>query len=127
MAHNGRLEEVLNPVECAQRGLILPEELPEQVTEPEPGLTRQVLVHTPALMLVRHRMRRDWVGTAHSHPHEQLVYVVSGRLRVTVGGITSEYSCGDSFIVASNVEHQAMALEESLVLDVFSPAREDYV
>ena|ERR1700733_16174467 len=106
-------------------GLILPDQQPP-LTEPEPGLHRQVLAHTPAMMLVRHEMRKGWQGTAHRHPHEQLVYVISGRINVTVNGATFDASAGDNFIVASNTEHQARALEASVVLDVFTPAREDY-
>lgn len=113
-------------VDCERCGLFLPGESSAKITEPDPGLLRQVLVHTAALMLVRHQMQKGWVGVAHSHAHEQLVYVISGRLRVKVGGITREYGGGESFIVGSNVVHQAMALEESIVLDVFTPAREDY-
>jgi quercetin dioxygenase-like cupin family protein len=98
-----------------------------RITDPEPGLRRQVLAYTPAMMLVRHEMCRGWRGAAHRHPHEQLVYVISGRIQVVVDGATLDASPGDSFIVASNVEHQATALEDSIVLDVFTPAREDYV
>lgn len=97
------------------------------ITEPEPGLRRQVLAHTSAMMLVRHEMRKGWRGAAHRHPHQQLVYVISGRIRVIVGGETIEASSGDNLIVGSNVEHQATALEDCIVLDVFSPAREDYL
>ncbi len=111
--------------QSAVPGLILPDQQ-SPVTEPEPGLHRQVLAHTPAMMLVRHEMRKGWQGAAHSHPHEQLVYVIRGRIHVTVNGRTFDASAGDNFIVASNTEHQASALEASVVLDVFTPAREDY-
>ena len=102
-------------------------QMPSPVTEPEPGLRRQVLTHSPSMMLVRHEMRKGWRGAAHRHPHEQMVYVISGRLQVVVGASTIDASAGDNFIVGSNVEHQATALEDSLVLDMFSPAREDYL
>jgi quercetin dioxygenase-like cupin family protein len=93
---------------------------------PENGLLRQVLAASENLMLVRHLMERGWVGARHSHPHEQLVYVVRGHLQFTGGDITFEARTGDSFIVPGGVEHQARALEESEVLDVFHPMREDY-
>lgn len=93
---------------------------------PEPGLLRQVLAYTDNLMLVRHQMEPGWVGAKHSHPHEQLVYVVSGHIRFTGGGKTFDACTGDSFVVPGGVEHQACALEESEVLDVFTPFREDY-
>lgn len=100
----------------------------ESVTpsDPEPGLKRQVLAYNQNLMLVRHVMRKGWQGTRHSHPHDQLVYVIQGRLQFTGGSSTFEVTTGDSFVVPGNVEHQASALEDSEVLDVFHPYREDY-
>jgi quercetin dioxygenase-like cupin family protein len=108
-------------------GLILPPEPASPMTEPEHGLQREVLVHTPAMMLVRHQMRQGWRGTPHRHPHEQMVYVISGRIRINVGSRWQEAAEGDNFIVASNAEHEAEALEDSVVLDIFTPAREDYI
>jgi len=93
---------------------------------PEPGMVRQVLAHTDHLMLVRHTFDKGWVGAAHSHPHHQLVYVVSGSIKVAMQGKEFIANTGDSFIVDGNVEHQASALEPSIVLDVFTPTREDY-
>jgi quercetin dioxygenase-like cupin family protein len=93
---------------------------------PEPGMRRQVLAHSKELMLVRHLFEKGWVGARHSHPHHQLVYVVSGAIRVDVGGETFDVHAGDSFVVDGDVEHQASALEASEVLDVFTPVREDY-
>jgi quercetin dioxygenase-like cupin family protein len=111
----------------ARDGLILPREPAVPVTEPEPGLQRQILVHSAAMMLVRHQMRKGWHGTAHRHPHEQMVYVISGRIRVRIGNTWHEAAAGDNVIVASNTEHEAEAAEDSMVLDVFTPAREDYL
>ena len=108
-------------------GLILPREQVAPEAEAVPGLQRQVLVHTSAMMLVRHRMRKGWRGTRHRHPHEQLVYVVSGWIRVRVEDAWCEAAEGDNFIVTSNADHEAEALEDSVVLDIFTPAREDYL
>ena len=93
---------------------------------PEPGLRRQVMSYTPDLMLVRHKMEKGWVGAKHQHPHEQMVYVVSGHLAFEHPGGKFEFKTGDSFIVPGNTDHQASALEDSEVLDVFTPYREDY-
>ncbi len=98
----------------------------EAMSSPEPGLRRQVMSHTPAMMLVRHTMIKGWTGTKHRHPHEQMVYILSGRVRFEHSGGAFEVGPGDSFIVPGNVEHQAWALEDSEVLDVFTPMREDY-
>ena len=96
------------------------------MTNPEDGLRRQVMSYSPSMMLVRHRMLKGWVGARHSHPHEQMVYVVSGHLVFQHPGGQFEAKSGDSFLVPGGVAHQASALEDSEVLDVFSPYREDY-
>jgi len=51
-----------------------------EMSTPEPGLRRQVMSYSPAMMLVRHTMKKGWVGARHSHPHEQMVYIVSGHM-----------------------------------------------
>lgn len=79
------------------------------------------------MMLVRHTMEAGWQGACHSHPHEQLVYVIRGRLSFVRGNEKFDIAAGDSLIVPSGVEHQAAAYEASEVLDVFSPSREDYL
>lgn len=95
-------------------------------THPEVGMTRQLLAWSKDLMLIRHRFERGWIGAAHSHPHHQLVYILSGSIRIVAGGEEAIAHAGDSFVVDGDVEHQAFALEDSEVLDVFTPYREDY-
>jgi quercetin dioxygenase-like cupin family protein len=56
-----------------------------------------------------------------------MVYVVLGRLRFSCGSETFEARTGDSFVLRGGIEHQAWALETSIVLDVFAPYREDYL
>lgn len=98
----------------------------EAMSAPEPGLRRQVMSYSPRVMLVRHTMKKGWVGVRHSHPHEQMVYVVSGRIRFEHPGGVFEAAKGDSFLVPGGVEHQASALEDGEILDIFTPYREDY-
>ena len=94
---------------------------------PVPGLQRRILAHNDNMMLVEHRMEANWKGARHSHPQDQLVYVISGRLRFACGDETFEIGPGDNFIVRGNVEHEAAALEACVVLDVFQPTRPEYV
>lgn len=96
-------------------------------SKPEPGLTRKVMAYNDKLCLAEHQMVKGWVGTVHSHPHDQVVYVVRGHLKVACQGRTFEIRSGDSFVVRGGVEHGASALEDSLVVDVFTPCREDYI
>ena len=96
-------------------------------SEPERGLKRRVLAYNDKLFLAEHEMMKGWVGTVHSHPHEQIVYVVHGRLRVTCEGRTVDVRTGDTFVVRGRVEHGASAIEDSLVIDVFTPCRQEYI
>ena len=103
-----------------------------QMTIPEPGLRRQVMSTTDGLMLVRHLAAAGWAGARHGHPHEQLLYVVSGAIVLGVENATTQVDDiftlrqGDSLIVPGGRMHQATALEDTEVLDVFTPTREDY-
>jgi quercetin dioxygenase-like cupin family protein len=106
--------------------ILVAESNPEAMYAPEQGLRRQVMSYSPSIMLVRHTMIQGWVGARHSHPHEQLVYIVRGRIRFQHPGGTFDAGPGNSFLVPGNVEHQASALEDSEVLDVFTPMRQDY-
>jgi quercetin dioxygenase-like cupin family protein len=56
-----------------------------------------------------------------------MAYVVAGHLRVKAGEQTFDVRQGDSFVIRGGIEHQASALEPSVVIDVFTPCREDYL
>jgi quercetin dioxygenase-like cupin family protein len=79
------------------------------------------------LFLAEHEMAKGWVGSVHSHPHDQIVYVVHGHLKISCHRKIFELRTGDTFVVRGGVEHGASALEDSLVIDVFTPCREDYL
>jgi quercetin dioxygenase-like cupin family protein len=96
------------------------------VTTPEHGMKRQVLAYSPHLMLVRHIFEKGWKGARHSHPHHQMVYVTSGRILFAAQGKSWELAAGDSLVVDGGIEHEASALEQSEVLDIFTPYRQDY-
>jgi quercetin dioxygenase-like cupin family protein len=96
------------------------------LTAPEPGMVRQVLAYNPHLMIVRHKFTKGWAGAKHSHPHHQMVYVVSGHILFEAEGKKWDLRAGDSVVVDGGLEHQASALEDSEALDVFTPYREEY-
>ena len=95
--------------------------------EPESGLKRRILAYNDKLFVAEHEMVKGWVGKVHSHPHDQAVYVVKGHLQVISQGTTFEIRTGDTFVVRGGVEHGASALDDSVVVDVFTPCREDYI
>lgn len=94
---------------------------------PDPGITRQVLGYDGELMLVRVQFEAGAVGTPHAHPHRQVSYVCRGAFEVTIDGETTTLREGDSFFVAPDLVHGAVALEAGELLDVFTPARETFV
>jgi quercetin dioxygenase-like cupin family protein len=94
---------------------------------PEPGLVRRVGAYNKKLFLAEHQMQKGWIGTRHQHPHDQVVFVVTGQLSVTIDKETFTVNAGDSFVVRGGIEHQAAALADSVVIDVFTPCRHDYL
>ena len=91
------------------------------------GVRRQVLGHGPDLMLVRVEFERDAVGAVHHHPHRQVTYVAAGRFAVQVGDARRELGIGDSFFAVADVPHGVVALEAGTLIDVFTPAREEFL
>ena len=92
-----------------------------------PGMTRQLLGFDPSLMVARVTFELGAVGAMHEHPHAQVTYVESGRFNVTIGDTTRTLEGGDSFYVPPNARHGAVCTEPGVLLDVFSPAREDFL
>lgn len=62
----------------------------------------------------------------HHHPHEQGGILLKGRLELTIGEETRVVEAGSLFLIPPNVPHRAVAIGPAVVLDVFSPVREDY-
>lgn len=98
-----------------------------EAEEVGPGLSRQLLGHDEHLMLVKVWFEKGAVGEVHAHPHSQGSYVVEGRFEVQVDGKTKVLGPGGSFFVPSGADHGAVCLEAGILLDVFSPARKDFL
>jgi quercetin dioxygenase-like cupin family protein len=91
------------------------------------GVRRQILGHGPDLMMVRVEFRKGAVGTMHHHPHRQVTYVASGSFEATIDGRTMTLGPGDCFYVAAGLPHGAVAKEDGTLIDVFTPAREEFL
>ncbi len=91
------------------------------------GVWRKTLVHGDHTLLSEFRLDAGAVIPVHKHPHEQTGYLVSGRLKFTIGEETMGAGPGDSWCLAGELEHGAEALEDSVVIEVFSPVREEYL
>ncbi len=90
-----------------------------------PGIRRQTLESGEQLMLMRVQLDAGSHLPEHHHPHEQMTYVISGRLRMVVAGVVHDLGPGDSVHMPGNVPHGVDVLEDALVIDAFSPPRED--
>jgi quercetin dioxygenase-like cupin family protein len=72
-------------------------------------------------------MKKGAHSAAHHHPHEQLVYVISGKLHLRVGEEWHILGPGGVVMIPGGVTHQAEVLEDTEVVDIFSPPREDFL
>ena len=80
------------------------------------------------LMLSHVEMDENAEIPLHDHPHEQAGIMISGKLRLTIGDETRTIGPGEMYLIPPNIPHRAIAEEGPVVvLDVFSPIREDYV
>lgn len=91
------------------------------------GVDLTTLVHGEKTLMGKFRIAKGAAIPAHSHPHEQTGIMISGRLRFKVSGKITDVEPGDSWCLTGGVEHSAEALEDSVVVEVFSPVREDYL
>ena len=73
------------------------------------------------------RLAKGSIVPRHSHPHEQAGYLVSGQVRFSAGGGEKTCNPGDSWCIPGNEEHGAEAMQDSVLVEVFSPVRKEYL
>ena len=95
--------------------------------DPAPGIRRKVLCHDDTIMVARFAFERGAVGALHQHPHKQCSLIESGVFDVTIAGKTERLRAGDSYLVAPNLLHGATSVEAGVIVDAFSPMREDFL
>lgn len=93
----------------------------------EPKIRRKVMSYSADIMLVKVAFEVGGVGTLHRHHHLQISYVASGAFEITINGESKILREGDIYNVPKNAIHGAVCLEEGILIDVFSPMREDFV
>ena len=92
-----------------------------------PGVTRRVLAYNSQLMCVENHFEQGAVGPAHSHPHTQITYVAAGKFEFTVEGEKKMVKTGDVLLKRESAEHGCVCLEKGILVDFFTPMREDFV
>ena len=94
---------------------------------PGEGVRFKTLVHGDKTHMWEFRLEKGSPLPKHSHPNEQTGYLVSGRIDLYIEGDKLEARPGDSWCIPGDLEHSAEALEDTVVIEVFSPVREDYL
>jgi quercetin dioxygenase-like cupin family protein len=84
-------------------------------------------IHTDALTIARLHIKKGGVVPEHKHVHEQVAHVEKGALKFTVNGVDQVLRAGQSLVLPSMVPHGVEALEDTDVLDTFTPVRQDWV
>lgn len=92
------------------------------------GATRKILGVGGKLMMVEVTFKKGAVGDVHKHYHEQVSYVAKGKLEFNLNGEKKVLTPGDSIYIDSDCVHGLVALEEgSVIVDIFTPQREDFL
>ncbi len=99
----------------------------QKVEDVGEGIRRQILGYNNELMLVKVWFEEGAVGYVHSHRHSQTSYVESGEFDVNIDGEIKRLSEGDSFFIPPHVSHGAECKKAGVLLDFFSPVREDFL
>ena len=91
------------------------------------GVQRQVFGYDDKVMLVKAKFEKGGIGSLHSHPHSQVTYVDSGVFDMTIGDETKTIRKGDGYYVPPHVVHGVVCIEAGMLIDGFSPCREDFL
>lgn len=91
------------------------------------GIHMKVLAHGKEGNMVQFNLVKGQSLPTHHHPYEQTGYVVSGKLELKIHADTMVLEGGDSYSIPKNKKHSAVALEDSVVIDHFTPLREEYL
>ncbi|OZT84681.1 cupin [Vibrio sp. 03_296] len=91
------------------------------------GISRKVLAHSDNMMSVEVHFETGAIGAMHSHPHEQLTYVLSGEFEFTIGDEKKIVKTGDTMYKEPNIGHGCVCLKAGVLIDTFTPMRKDFV
>jgi quercetin dioxygenase-like cupin family protein len=91
------------------------------------GIKRKVMAYDDKMMIVKVAFETGGIGALHHHPHTQASYIAKGKFEIEIGEEKKILSEGDVYFVPSDIVHGAVCLEEGILIDVFSPLREDFI
>lgn len=91
------------------------------------GVSRKFLGYDNQIMMVKVKFDKGAIGSPHQHFHTQATYCAKGKFEFTIGDEKSIVKEGDGVYIEPNLMHGALCLEEGILIDVFSPVREDFL
>lgn len=91
------------------------------------GVKRKIMSYDDQIMLVNVQFEKGSIGALHSHYHSQVTFVASGAFEVTISEQKQILKEGDSFYIPPHAVHGVVCLEAGVLIDVFSPIREDFM
>ncbi len=92
-----------------------------------PGIKRRTLTSGASMYQMRAELAAGSRLPEHKHAQEQIAHVIKGRMKLIVEGVPHELAAGDVYYLRSNVLHGVETIEETTVIDTFSPPRADYL
>ena len=96
-------------------------------TELGGGVSRKILAQDTEMMAVEVHFEKGAVGAVHSHPHVQISYVLEGKFEFELDGKKTVIEKGDTYYTKPCAPHGVVCLEAGVLLDVFTPRREDFL
>ena len=97
------------------------------VSNPADGVTREILAYCDDAMCVAHHFEKNAVGALHNHPHTQITYVAEGIFEFDIDGEVKTVKKGDTMLKRDGVTHGCKCLEKGILVDFFTPMRNDFV
>ena len=91
------------------------------------GVSRHIMGYDEKIMMVKVKFEKGAIGSPHKHFHSQTTYVAKGKFEFTSGNKTQILKEGDSIYFEPNIMHSAICLEAGILIDVFSPSRQDFL
>ena len=92
-----------------------------------PGVFRRTMTETPNMMLCEITLRAGAGVPVHQHPHDQIGYVVQGKIRMQMGEEEVVFAAGDAYAIPGGVPHSGYPVDgDCVVVDIFHPVREEY-
>ena len=93
----------------------------------ETNIQRKVMAYDEKIMLVKVKFETGRIGILHKHHHSQITHVASGRFEIEINGSKRILKGGDAYYIPPDVLHGAVCLSAGVLIDVFSPMREDFI